>query len=136
MFISYSRKGGGTFAADLRDKFLRQRLSVWQDIIALEVDGDWWSEVEGAIRSSLARTLQHFLLVVTPGALESPVVRRETRLACQEGTTVSPVKGPGLGDLAKLPRSSARDKAIRLWDVDTSRESARLEGHSGRPAPR
>src|SRR5262249_2315702 len=34
----------------------------------------------------------------------SPVVRREIRLARQEGKTVCPVKGTGLGDLGKLPR--------------------------------
>jgi hypothetical protein len=36
--------------------------------------------------------------------LASPVVRREIRLARQEGKTVCPVKGPGLGDLGKRPR--------------------------------
>ena len=41
---------------------------------------------------------------MTPAALASPVVRREIRLARQEGKTVSPVKGPGLGDLGKVPR--------------------------------
>ena len=39
-----------------------------------------------------------------PGGARKPVVRREIRLARQEGKTVSPVKGPVLGDLAKLPR--------------------------------
>ena len=47
---------------------------------------------------------EHFVLVVTPAALASPVVRREIRLARQEGKTVSPVKGPGLGELGNLPR--------------------------------
>ena len=40
----------------------------------------------------------------SPAALASPVVRREIRLARQEGKTVCPIKGPGLGDLGKLPR--------------------------------
>jgi hypothetical protein len=44
--------------------------------------------------------LQHFVLVVTPAALESRVVREEIRLARQEGKTVCPVKGPGLTDLS------------------------------------
>jgi hypothetical protein len=42
--------------------------------------------------------------VITPAALASPVVRREIRLALQEGKTVCPVKGPGLGDPSRLPR--------------------------------
>ena len=101
IFISYSRKDGSAFASTLRDMIVRQDFSVWQDIVALEGGRDWWSQIEEAVRS---KTLQHFVLVVTPAALESPVVRREIRLARQEGKTVSPIKGPGLGDLGKLPR--------------------------------
>ena len=41
--------------------------------------------------------------LLTPGALESPVVRREIQLARQEGKTVSAVKGSGL-DLNAVPR--------------------------------
>ena len=59
------------------------------------------------------RVLQHFILIVTPAALKSPVVRREIRLARQEGKTVSPVKGPGLNDLGKLPRWLGQ-----LYDLD------------------
>jgi hypothetical protein len=101
VFVSYSRKDGAAFAASLRKKLLKQQLSVWQDIVALEGGRDWWSQIEDAIRS---KALQHFVFVVTPAALASPVVRREIRLARQEGKTVSPVKGPDLGDLGKVPR--------------------------------
>ena len=101
VFVSYSRKDGAAFAADLCEKLRKQDLSVWQDIVALEGGRDWWSQIEDAIRS---KALQHFVLVVTPAALASPVVRREIRLARQEGKTVSPVKGPGLGELGNLPR--------------------------------
>jgi len=101
VFISYSRKDGAAFAAELRNKLLKQDLSVWQDIVALEGGRDWWSQIDEALRS---KALQHFVLVVTPAALASPVVRREIRLARQEGKTVSPIKGPGLGELGNLPR--------------------------------
>jgi hypothetical protein len=60
-----------------------------------------------------SKALEHFILVVTSAALESPVVRREIRLARQEGKTVCPVKGPGLGDLGKLPRWLGQ-----LYDLD------------------
>jgi hypothetical protein len=50
------------------------------------------------------KALQHFIRVVTPAALESPYVRREIRLARQEGKSICPVKGLGLGDLSKAPR--------------------------------
>src|SRR6516165_2175733 len=101
IFISYSRKDGAEFAAKLRKQLERENLSVWQDLITLEGGRDWWSQIEEALRS---KTLQHFVLVVTPAALASPVVRREIRLARQEGKTVSPIKGPGLGELGSLPR--------------------------------
>ncbi len=100
-FISYSRKDGAEFAAWLREWLSARNLSVWQDIVALEGGRDWWSQIEEALKS---RMLQHFILVVTPAALASPVVRREIRLARQEGKTACPVKGPGLHDLGKLPR--------------------------------
>jgi hypothetical protein len=60
--------------------------------------------------------MQHFVLVVTPAALASSVVRREIRLARQEGKTVCPVMGPGLADLGKLPRWIRQfyDRIIRL----------------------
>ena len=95
IFISYSRRDGAGLAGELRKRLLAEKLSIWQDIIALEGGRDWWSQIEEALKS---KGLQHFILVVTPAALASPVVRREIRLARQEGKTVSPVKGPGLGD--------------------------------------
>ncbi len=100
-FISYSRKDGASFAEWLRTWLGERDLSVWQDIVALEGGRDFWSQIEEALRS---KALQHFILIVTPMALESPYVRREIRLARQEGKTVCPVKGPGLADLGALPR--------------------------------
>ena len=79
----------------------RRSISFWQDLIALESDQDWWSQIENALRS---KEFQHFILIVTPAALESGVVRQEIRLARQEGKSVCPVKGPGVVDLNKLPR--------------------------------
>src|SRR5262245_41269306 len=77
---AYSRKDGAEFAAELRKSLAEQDLSIWQDIVALEGGRDWWSQIEEALRS---KALQHFVLVVTPAALASPVVRREIRLARQ-----------------------------------------------------
>src|SRR5208337_4677289 len=112
VFVSYSRKDGAAFAAGLCEKLREQNLSVWRDLVALEGGRDWWSQIEEAIRS---KALQHFVLVVTPAALASPVVRREIRLARQEGKTVSPVKGPGLGELGNLPRWLGQ-----VFDLDLS----------------
>src|ERR1700693_84367 len=96
IFICYSRRDGARCAAALREKLRKRDLSVWQDLVALEGGRDWWSQIEDAIRS---KALQHFVLIVTPGALASPVVRREIRLARREGKAGCPIKGPGLGEL-------------------------------------
>ena len=121
VFVSYSRKDGAASAADLCEKLRKQDLSVWRDLVALKGGRDWWSQIEDAIRS---KALQHFVLVVTPAALASSVVRREIRLARQEGKSVSPVKGPGLGDLGKVPRWFGNvyeldQGAVRRGDRDT-----------------
>jgi WD40 repeat protein len=118
IFISYARRDGAKFAAKLRKQLERENLSVWQDIITLEGGRDWWSQIEEALRS---KTLQHFVLVVTPSALASPVVRREIRLARQEGKTVCPVKGPGLTDLSQLPRWIGQ-----IYDLDLAEHRTTL----------
>ncbi|MBC8013192.1 MAG: TIR domain-containing protein [Methyloceanibacter sp.] len=101
IFISYSRKDGAEAAAKLRAELEAQGFAIWQDLVVLEGGRDWWSQIEVALKS---KALQHFLLIVTPGALASPVVRREIRLARQEGKTFLPVRGTGLSDLSSLPR--------------------------------
>ena len=116
-FISYSRKDGAEFATWLRGWLGERDLSVWQDIVALEGGRDWWSQIEEALKS---KALQHFILVVTPASLASPVVRREIRLARQEGKTACPVKGPGLGDLGKLPRWLGQIYALDLVEHQTT----------------
>jgi WD40 repeat protein len=117
-FISYSRKDGAEFAAHLRSGLEAEGFTIWQDLIALEGGRDWWSQIEAALKS---KPLQHFILVVTPQALASPVVRREIRLARQEGKTFLPIKGPGLGDLNALPRWIGQ-----LADLDISEHRATL----------
>lgn len=101
VFISYSRKDGRAAATKLRNQLLKKGLSVWQDLIALEGGRDWWTQIEDTIRSPW---LQHLVLIVTPESLASPIVRREIRLARQEGKTVLPVRGPGIKSLDDLAR--------------------------------
>jgi hypothetical protein len=101
IFISYSRKDGAECAAKLRKWLLDENLSVWQDLIALEGGRDWWSQIEDALRT---KSLQHFVLIVTPAAWASPVVQREIQLARQEGKTFCPIRGPGFGEIRHLPR--------------------------------
>jgi WD40 repeat protein len=126
IFISYSRQDGAEAAAKLRGELEEAGFAIWQDLIALEGGRDWWSQIEDALR---AKALHHLVLVVTPAALDSRYVRREIRLARQEGKTVSAVKGPGLGDLNTLPRWLGH-----IYDLDIPEQRKRflrvLEGPS------
>ncbi len=48
----------------------------------------WWKQIEEAIDSS-----KFLVLVITPAAIKSEVIRREWRYARQQGVVVYPVKG-------------------------------------------
>jgi hypothetical protein len=101
VFISYSRKDGTDFAEKLRDEFsgidrglgfgVKDPLPLWRDIDNLRSGEDWWSQIEAALRS---KTVEHLVIVVTPEALRSPVIRREIRLARQEEVQVSAIAAP------------------------------------------
>ena len=101
IFVSYSRRDGAAFARELRIMLATTAAIGLAGRRRAEGGPDWWSQIENALRS---KELQHFLLVVTSAALESGVVKQEIRLARQEGKSVSPVRGPGVVDLNKLPR--------------------------------
>lgn len=68
IFISYATKDGADAASKLRRDLETHGFSIWEDIVALQGDADWWSQIENALRS---KELQHFTPVVTPGALAS-----------------------------------------------------------------
>jgi hypothetical protein len=113
VFLSYSRRDGATFAQKLRDELGRTKdhnlglfqllsapLSLWRDIDNLDPGSDWWSQIEETLRSD---SVEHFVLLATPDALESNVIKREVRLARQEGVQISPIMAPGY-QLKGIPR--------------------------------
>lgn len=101
IFISYAVKDGSVAARTLRQRLEAEGFAIWQDVVALEGGRDWWSQIEEAIR---APSVEHLVLVVSPEAMNRPVVRRELRLAKTLGKQVTPVQsGPEL-DLGSLPR--------------------------------
>lgn len=103
VFISYSRKDGAEFALLLRDKLSTAGIEVKQDRIVLEGGRDWWLQLEEAIKES-----RFLILVMTPTAMQSEYVRKEWRLARQEGVCVYPVKAGTKADfdhlITTLPR--------------------------------
>jgi WD40 repeat protein len=101
IFISYARQDGIEVAKTLRQRLETHGFALWQDLVTLEGGRDWWTQIEEAIRS---RSLEHLVLVLTPAALESPIIRRELRLARQQGRQVSPIRGVPHVELGGLPR--------------------------------
>jgi WD40 repeat protein len=101
IFVSYARADGVEPARRIRQRLEAAGFSLWQDLAAMEGGRDWWTQIEEAIR---ARSVEHLVLVVTPSVPERPVVRREVRLARQEGVQVTPVVGADTLDFSKLPR--------------------------------
>jgi hypothetical protein len=118
VFLSYSRKDGLEFARRLQSMLEAERLSLYRDLSNLEGGEDWWRQVETAIKS-----VEHVVLVLTPGSLQSRYVRDEWKLARQEGKAVWPLSGPGDLDLSHLPRWMAR---ANRHDVDIPESRDRL----------
>ena len=99
VFISYSRKDGEAFARDLRGKLEARHIPLWQDRTGMEGGRDWWEQIRQALDQ-----VEFMVLVMTPKALQSDIVRKEWRYARQQGVCVYPVLAtPGI-DIAALPR--------------------------------
>ncbi len=88
VFISYSRKDGEKFAKDLRQRLEAENIPLWQDRVGMEGGRDWWLQIVEALDK-----VEFMVLVMTPKALESPIIRKEWRYARQKGVCVYPVKG-------------------------------------------
>lgn len=101
VFISYARSDGEAFAVALRQRLEREEpeITLWQDRARMEGGKDWWRQITEALDA-----VQFMMLVMTPGALASPIVRQEWQYARQRGVCVYPVIGaPGL-DFSAMPR--------------------------------
>src|SRR5690242_2488227 len=99
VFLSYARADGQEFARELRTRLEGEHISLWQDRVSMEGGRDWWLQIVEALNH-----VEFMVLVMTPAALQSPIVRKEWRYARQQGVCVYPVKGPFPLDFASLPR--------------------------------
>ena len=98
VFISYARSDGEQFATDLRQRLLAVHIPLWQDRVGMEGGRDWWQQITEALDQ-----VEFMVLVMTPAAMQSPMVRKEWRYARQQGVCVYPVKGIPTLDFASLP---------------------------------
>ena len=98
VFLSYSRADGEPQALALRQRLETAGIRLWQDRADMEGGRDWWLQIAAALDS-----VEFMVLVMTPAAVESTLVRKEWRYARQHGVCVYPVIGGDI-DFARLPR--------------------------------
>jgi WD40 repeat protein len=101
IFVSYARSDAAALAAELRSRLERHGFSLWQDVANMEGGRDWWQQITEAIQQ-----VEFVLLVTTPAALKSAVVRREWRYAREQGRCVIPITGVPSQDLTSQLASS------------------------------
>jgi WD40 repeat protein len=112
VFVSYARSDGEAFACQLRERLEREGIPLWRDREGMEGGRDWWLQIAEALDK-----VEFMVLVMTPAAMASAVVRKEWRHARQKGVAVYPVIGAANLDFAALPRWM-RD--ANFYDLDHS----------------
>jgi hypothetical protein len=110
VFISYARSDGERFAARLRQRLQAEHIPLWQDRIGMEGGRDWWLQIKDALD-----VVEFMVLVMTPAAMQSKMVREEWRYARQQGVCVYPVKGEAHLDFNSLPHWM---RSAHFYDLD------------------
>jgi len=121
IFISYARSDGEDFARDLRLRLIEDHsFAVWQDRTEMQVGEAWWQQIVAALTSE---HVEHMVLVMTHTAMRSDMVRKEWRLARQEGVCVLPVIASPNLDFQSLPHWM---RAVHFTDPDIPEEWTRF----------
>ncbi len=76
VFLSYARSDGERFAAQLRHRLEAEHIPLWQDHVGMEGGRDWWQQITEALDK-----VGFMVLVMTPSAMGSEMVRKEWRYA-------------------------------------------------------
>ena len=72
VFISYARKDGEAFAADLVRRIEQAEIPVWRDRDGLRGGQGWWNQIDDVLD-----LVEFIVVVMTPGAVVSKVVDKE-----------------------------------------------------------
>jgi len=110
VFLSYARIDGERFAAQLRQQLQAEHIPLWQDRVGMEGGRDWWQQITEALD-----VVEFMVLVMTPAAMLSEMVRKEWRYARQQGVCVYPVKGAPELDFNSLPHWM---RSAHFYDLD------------------
>ena len=99
VFISYARRDAESLARELTTRLENEDIPVWQDRVKMEGGRDWWLQIVEALDQ-----VEFMILVVTPAAMQSPIVKKEWTYARQRGVCVFPVWGSPQVNFETLPR--------------------------------
>ena len=103
-------------------------IAIKQDRLLLEGGVGWWKQLTDAIDS-----VEFLVLVMTPSAMRSEMVRKEWRYARQQGVCVYPVKGAPELRFSELPRWMSKS---HFFDIDKEWESFVAHLRKGCDTPR
>src|SRR3982751_4214020 len=127
IFLSYARKDGETLARWVRRRLELEHpdLRLWQDLTDMEGGAGWWAQITEALD-----VVAVMVLVLTPGAVASPIVRQEWQYARQRGVRIYPV----IGDLAPRPDFPAMPRWMsKVHCYDLAIEWDKFVAHLKRP---
>ncbi|MCB0168360.1 MAG: TIR domain-containing protein [Anaerolineae bacterium] len=99
VFISYARKDAEDLAQELTSRLEAEGIPVWRDRAKMEGGRNWWLQIVAALDQ-----VDFMILVVTPAAMRSVVVKKEWTYARQRGVCILPVWGAAPMALDTLPR--------------------------------
>lgn len=116
VFISYARSDGEIMARELGQRLEQEGIPIWQDRTRMEGGLDWWLQITDALNE-----VEFMVLIMTPAALRSEVVRKEWQYARQQGVCVYLVLGMKGLEFDELPRWMRE-----VYFYDTSVEWAKL----------
>src|SRR4051794_18518422 len=113
IFLSYARSDGEQFKDVLRNRLQSDApdIDIKHDR-QLEGGVGWWEQITEAIDS-----VDFLILIMTPAAMQSEIVRKEWRYARQHGVCVYPVKGAP-DDKLQFPGLPKWMNKAQFFDVD------------------
>lgn len=97
--VAYVQRDGVELAAEVRKNLEAEGIPTWPDLGLPPRRRDWWAQVTHAIEQ-----VEYLVLVMTPAAVQSQIIRRQWRHASQVGTCIFPVTRADDIDFPQLPR--------------------------------
>ncbi len=99
VLLAYVQRDGVELAAEIRQTLAAEGVSVWPDLGQPAGQRNWWAQMTAAIAEA-----EYLVVVMTPAAAQSKLIRRQWRAASQHGTCIFPVTRADDIDYSLLPR--------------------------------